>query len=216
MTRVPFMPFLRRAARRFSRDDGGNIAVLFGIALVPILTFVGAAVDYSRANAARSSMQAALDSATLMLSKDLSEGTITTADIPATANKYFKALYTSVDAHDPSVTATYSTDSKSGSHVVLTANGQITAAFMNIVGFPTMSFSSSSTSTWGNTRMRVVMVLDNTGSMAQNGTMSAMQSAARDMVDKLSTYNKQTGDVYISIVPFTKDVNLGTSIVSAS
>ncbi|HEU0148553.1 MAG TPA: pilus assembly protein TadG-related protein, partial [Bradyrhizobium sp.] len=59
MTRVPFMPFLRRAARRFSRDDGGNIAVLFGIALVPILTFVGAAVDYSRANAARSSMQAA-------------------------------------------------------------------------------------------------------------------------------------------------------------
>jgi Flp pilus assembly protein TadG len=216
MTRVPFMPFLRRAARRFSRDDGGNIAVLFGIALVPILTFVGAAVDYSRANAARSSMQAALDSATLMLSKDLSEGTITTADIPATANKYFKALYTSVDAHDPSVTATYSTDSKSGSHVVLTANGQITTAFMNIVGFPTMSFSSSSTSTWGNTRMRVAMVLDNTGSMAQNGKMSAMQSAARDMVDTLSTYNKQTGDVYISIVPFTKDVNVGTSNVSAS
>jgi Flp pilus assembly protein TadG len=216
MTRVPFISFLRRTTRRFSRDNGGNIAVLFGIALVPILTFVGAAVDYSRANAARSSMQAALDSATLMLSKDLSEGTITTADIPATANKYFKALYTSKDAQNPSVTATYTTDSRSGSHIVLTANGQITTAFMNIVGFPTMDFSTSSTSTWGNTRMRVAMVLDNTGSMAQNGKMSAMQSAARNMVDTLSTYNKQTGDVYISIIPFTKDVNVGATNVGSS
>jgi hypothetical protein len=46
--------------------------------------------------------------------------------------------------------------------------------------------------------------------------MSAMQSAARNMVDTLSTYNKQTGDVYISIIPFTKDVNVGTSNVNAS
>jgi len=46
--------------------------------------------------------------------------------------------------------------------------------------------------------------------------MGAMQSAARDMIDTLSTYNKQPGDVYISIIPFTKDVNVGTSNVGAS
>ncbi len=56
----------------FWRDSNGNVAVLFGIALVPILSFVGAAVDYTRANSARSSMQAALDSTALMVSKDLS------------------------------------------------------------------------------------------------------------------------------------------------
>jgi Flp pilus assembly protein TadG len=213
------MPFLRRAARRFSRDDGGNIAVLFGIALVPILTFVGAAVDYSRANAARSSMQAALDSATLMLSRDLAQATITTGDIPAAADKYFKALYTSKDAPNPTVTATYSTDPATGSHVVLTANGQITTAFMNIIGFPTMSFSSSSTSTWGNAKMRVALVLDNTGSMNSDNKMTALKNAVAGtggLIDQLSNLAKNPGDVYISVVPFAKDVNLGSGSYAQS
>ena len=64
----------RSACTRFGLADSGNIAVIFAIALVPILGFVGAAVDYTRANSARSSMQAALDSTALMLSKDLSPG----------------------------------------------------------------------------------------------------------------------------------------------
>src|ERR1700761_122443 len=137
MTRVPFVTILSRAARRFGRDRSGNIAVLFGISLIPILTFVGAAVDYSRKNAAQTSMQAALDSTALMLSRDLAEGTITTADLTTTANKYFQALYTSNDAPNPSLTATYEANTSSGSHMELTANGAITTDFMKIVGFPT-------------------------------------------------------------------------------
>ncbi len=46
--------------------------MIFTIAAIPLIGFVGAAIDYSRANAARSTMQAALDSTALMLSKDLS------------------------------------------------------------------------------------------------------------------------------------------------
>jgi Flp pilus assembly protein TadG len=64
---------LRRAAR-FPRADGGNIAPLLALALLPILGMVGAAVDYSRANCARTSMQAALDSTALMLLKGLASG----------------------------------------------------------------------------------------------------------------------------------------------
>jgi len=77
---------VRNAATRFVGADDGNIAVIFCIALVPILGFVGAAVDYTRANSARSSMQAALDSTALMLSKDLSEGIITTSQVTAKAS----------------------------------------------------------------------------------------------------------------------------------
>jgi Flp pilus assembly protein TadG len=82
----------RRAARRFVGANEGNIAVTFAVALVPILGFVGAAIDYTRANSARSSMQAALDSTALMLSKDLSQGLITTSDITTKAQAYFNAL----------------------------------------------------------------------------------------------------------------------------
>src|SRR5436305_12173561 len=98
---------VRSAATRCVGADEGNIAVIFAIALVPILGFVGAAIDYTRANAARSSMQAALDSTALMLSKDLSQGLITTSQITAKAQAYFTALYTNADAQSIAVSATY-------------------------------------------------------------------------------------------------------------
>jgi hypothetical protein len=59
--------------------------------------------------------------------------------------------------------------------------------------------------------MRVAMVLDVTGSMSSSGKMGAMQTAAKSLVDQLSLLAKNTGDIYISMVPFAKDVNLGTS-----
>ena len=45
---------IRTAVRRFAGANEGNIAILFCIAVIPIISFVGAAVDYTRANAARS------------------------------------------------------------------------------------------------------------------------------------------------------------------
>jgi Flp pilus assembly protein TadG len=217
MLAVSFVRHIAEAARRFSGADEGNLAVIFAYSLVPLLCFMGAAIDYSRANKARSSMQSALDSTALMLSKDLSNGTIQTSDIPAKAQAYFAALYTDRDAQQVAVNASYTAESGSkGSTIQLSGSGQITTDFMQLAGFPTMGFGVTSTTTWGNTRMRVAMVLDNTGSMAQNGKMAAMQNAAKNMIDTLSGYNKQTGDVYISIVPFAKDVNVGTSNVSAS
>src|SRR3982751_619515 len=104
-------------ATRFVADDKGNIAVIFAIALVPLLGFVGAAVDYTRANAARSSMQAALDSTALMVSKDLSQGIITTSEINAKAQSYFTALYNNTDAKSVAVSASYTANSASGSYV---------------------------------------------------------------------------------------------------
>jgi Flp pilus assembly protein TadG len=203
-------------ARRFARANGGNIAVIFAFSLLPILAFIGAAIDYSRANKARSAMQAALDSAALMVSKDLSNGVITTTDIPKKAQDYFNALFTDKSAQVISVNASYTlANATTGSTIQLSSTGQIATDFMKVAGFPTMGFGTSSTATWGNTRMRVAMVLDNTGSMQDNGKMPAMQKAAKDMIDTLSGYNKQDGDVYISIVPFTKDVNVGKSNVDA-
>ena len=98
---------INRAARRFGGANRGNVAVIFGIALVPLISFIGAAIDYSRVNKARSSMQAALDSTALMLSKDLSEGLITSSQVNAKAQTYSAALYTDKEAESVSVNATY-------------------------------------------------------------------------------------------------------------
>jgi Flp pilus assembly protein TadG len=202
----------RGAARRFIKADRGNIAITFAFALVPILGFIGAAVDYTRANSARSSMQSAMDSTALMLSRNLTEGSISASDIDAKAAIYFAALYTNKDATVPTVHGTYTARDASGaSTIVVTGAGYVKSDFLKMAGFPQINFDTSSTATWGNVRMRVAMALDNTGSMADDGKMPAMQKAANALVDQLSALEKTKGDIYISIIPFAKDVNVDAS-----
>jgi Flp pilus assembly protein TadG len=210
-------PKLLGLLRRFTGATDGNVAIIFTIALVPIISFVGAAIDYSRANRARSAMQSALDSAALMVSKDLSAQTITTAQVSAKAQAYFNALYTDKEASGLTITATYTVGSgTTPSTVQLTGSGSITTDFMQVVGFPNMNFGTSSTATWGTELLRVALVLDNTGSMASYNKITALQSAAKSLVTQLSQLAKNDGDVYISVVPFEVDVNVGTTNVSAN
>lgn len=219
-----------RAASRFVRAKDGNIAVTFGIASVPLFCFVGAAMDYSRAATARTAMQAVLDSTVLMVAKDLSSGVVQPANVNTAANNYFQGLFTSYttanhrDAYVDSVTATYTASSgNTPATISAVANGHIDTVFMRAAGllvpggtgFATMPFSSSSTSTWGNVKMRVALVLDNTGSMSQNNKIGALKTAVAGtggLIDQLSALSHNPGDVYISIIPFAKVVNLGGQV----
>jgi len=208
-------PRLKDAARRFVRADQGNIAVMFGIALVPLLSFVGAAVDYSRALSARSSMQAALDSTALMVAKDLAAGTITSSQVNTKAQSYFAALFTNKETQNLGITGTYTAGSGSQTSTVqVNGSGSITTDFIRVAGFPTINFNTSSTTTWGNVKMRVALALDNTGSMAQSGKITALRNAVAGsggLIDQLSALAKNDGDVYISVIPFAKVVNVGAS-----
>ena len=44
-----------------------------------------------------------------------------------------------------------------------------------------------STSNWGNTRLRVALVLDNTGSMADDGKMTALKTATNNLLTQLKS-----------------------------
>src|SRR3954447_4583618 len=68
MTQIPVC--LAALISRFREDDRGSIAVIFAVAIVPILLGVGAAIDFSRANSFRNTTQAALDTALLGGAKD--------------------------------------------------------------------------------------------------------------------------------------------------
>ena len=183
----------KRTRNSIRRDSRGNIAPIFAIALLPILGFVGAAVDYTRANAARSSMQAAMDSAVLMVSKDAAANpTMSSQQITEAVQRYFSSLYTDKTAFGVTVSATYTPSTSSAAATILASGqGAIKTDFMKVAGFPELSFGTSSTSTWGNSRMRVAMVLDNTGSMESNGKMSALQTAARFAVRFLQNYRRR-------------------------
>ena len=206
----PDLKRLFRSVASFGRADKGNIAVIFAITMVPMMGFIGAAVDYSRAVNARTSMQTALDTAALMISKDASS--LTAAQITTKAQAYFNALYNHPEVGSVAVTAAY-TPSSGGTpaKVVMTGTGSMPTDFMKVAGYPTLNFNVGSTTSWGSTKMRVAMALDNTGSMASSGKMPALQTAAKNLIDKLSASATTNGDVLISIIPFAATVNIGTS-----
>ncbi len=212
---------ISRLARNFREHfiaaNSGNVAVIFAITLVPLLGFVGAAVDYSRTSSARSSMQVALDSAALMVSKEIAATpTMTAAQINDKATTYFNALYTNPNSPTVTVAAAYTANVGNGATVVVTGSGSVTTEFLKVLGFPTLGITASSTTTWGSARMRVAMALDNTGSMNNDGKLAALKTAAQSLITQLSALAKTDGDVMISIVPFAKDVNLGSSSYNAT
>ena len=60
-------------------------------------------------------------------------------------------------------------------------------------------------------RLRVALALDNTGSMASDGKIGALKTATKSLLDQLKAAAANNGDVYVSIIPFNKNVNVGTS-----
>ena len=78
---------------RFRRDVDGSIAPVIALSLIPIITAVGAAIDYSRANKFKTNMQTALDSALLAGAKDGTSGWAQVAANMFDANLTARAKY---------------------------------------------------------------------------------------------------------------------------
>jgi Flp pilus assembly protein TadG len=198
---------LNRTIRAFRTARAGNVAITFALASLPIVGTVGFAVDYSHANSVKVAMQAALDSTALMVAKEAS--TVTSTQLQSDALSYFSALFTRPESTNISITASYTTTG--GSQVLVTGSANVPTKFLGVIGYNNIAVNGTSTAKWGSTLMRVALVLDNTGSMAQNGKMTALKSATQTLLTQLQGAASTNGDVYVSIIPFTTVVNVGSS-----
>src|SRR6476620_1877367 len=197
---------------RFLRAREGNVATMFAIAVIPVIGLVGAAVDYSRAASVRTGMQSAIDATALAMAK-LAPG-LTQSELQTKADAYFHAMFTHPEAKNLVITPNYTT--AGGSQLTMTVSGSVDTSFMNIMGFSSLAIGSTSTVKWGNQRVRVALVLDNTGSMASAGKIDALKTATNGLLTQLRNAATTNGDVYVSSVPFVKDVNVGASNKGAS
>ena len=127
--------------------------MMFAAALLPLMAFIGAAIDYSRAVNARSAMQAAIDSTALMISKDAAS--LSAEQISAKATQYFNALFNRPETTGITLTTTYTANTGSGSTLQIAGSGTIATEFMKMVGYPTLSLNVNSTTTWGSSKLRV-------------------------------------------------------------
>lgn len=195
---------------RFWKSDRGGVAPIMALTIVPLIGVAGMAVDYTRASAARTAMQASLDATALMMSR--SAATQSSVELQAAATDSFNALFNRPSVQNVAVTTTYS--ATGGSTVEMTASGNVPVDFLNVLGFTSINISASTTATWGNTRLRVALVLDNTGSMSQSGKMDALRTASQNFLTQIKEAATAPEDAYVSIIPFNKDVNVNASNIN--
>ena len=204
--------WVSRMLTRFLKNARGGVAPLMAVVAVPVMGAVGMAVDYSRVNAARTAFQVALDSTALMMSKDAA--TKTDAERQTEATKTFGALFNRPEVTDANVTPVFTT--AGGSKLTLNGTAVVHTNFLGVIGISEVNINAMSVSTWGNTRLRVALVLDNTGSMASDGKMDALKTASHNLLTQLQSAAIHPEDVYVSVVPFSKDVNFGADNYAAN
>jgi Flp pilus assembly protein TadG len=198
-----------RNAIRFLKDRRGNIGPIFALSLIPTVGAIGSAVDYSRASDVKVALQAALDSTTLAMATKASS--LSSDDLNSQASQYFHALFTKTDTTGVTLDVKYTNDT--GPQLAISGSTSVKTQFLNLPGFNItyMPVSATATTKWGNSRLRVSLVLDNTGSMSDFNKIGALKTATKNLLSQLQTAATNNGDVYVSIVPFVKDVNLGQS-----
>ena len=65
---------LRQYLSRFRRDKRGNVAIIFTVAAIPLISAIGCAVDYSLATRMKAKLQAAADAASIAALSQKSPG----------------------------------------------------------------------------------------------------------------------------------------------
>lgn len=198
---------LRDVMGRFQKDQRGNVLMLFGISLVPLMGVVGVAVDYSRASNARQSLNAAIDSAALMAARDAQK--LTDAQLTDRVNAWLKDNLPA-DVKGEFTKAQVSIDRQART-VKIVANAEVPTTISRVLGTDKLAVSSTTQSTWGTNIIELALVLDNTGSMASSGKMDQLKTASHNLLKILKDAVTETDQIKVSIVPFATQVKIDTT-----
>ena len=186
--------------RCFWREQTGNIAVIFALALIPIVIGSGAAVDFSRAYMVKSRLSHAIDQAGLAVGSSNPS-----SDLNDVLNRYFAANYPTEKLGVPANPVMTINDGV----IEISATADVETAFLKLIGMNSITVAANSQIVRETTGIEVVLVLDNTGSMSQSGKIDALRVAAQDMVDILFEDEQNPEKIFMGLVPFVATVNIG-------
>ncbi len=131
------------------REDDGVVAVLFALALLPIMLFVGAGVDFLRVDRAQSELQQALDTATLA----------------ATTNQSNAATINITNQPNTSLlqNATASWTKNADGSITGTADAQVPTTFLQLAHLNSIAIHASATATNQTARTPSTVIFTLTG-----------------------------------------------------
>jgi Flp pilus assembly protein TadG len=189
-------------ARNFFRQKKGNVATIFALSLLPLLTATGAAVDYSRAVKVRSHLLQALDAAGLAAGAATG---LNQTQLTALAQNYFNANFPSTELGVPG-TLKLTLD---GNKLTLSAAATLDTAVMHVLGVDSLTVNENIEIMRGAMNIEVGLALDATGSMG--GTkISDLRAAAKELIDIVVQDSQTPYYSKVALVPYSMAVNVGS------
>jgi Flp pilus assembly protein TadG len=192
----------------FRRNTRGNVAIIVGAAAIPLIAVVGCVVDYTMATTIRAKLQAGADSATLA-AISFNSPLIPTAQAMsqdgsvAGGSNYLQTFFDSnvasvattgtsgVTTAGTPYQITSSSVTKTGKELTATVSftAQVPTAFLNVIGFPNVSISGTSTSSYFLAAyVDFYLMIDVSGSMGFPTTPSEQTRLGSVNPDNLSQY----------------------------
>jgi Flp pilus assembly protein TadG len=190
-----------RGLQHFRRDERGVILIVFMLLIVPLVLIVGVAIDFSQALAVKRQLTMAVDAAALTL------GTgphLDDAEAEQKAEDYIHAHYPETSIGRLKSFSVIRDDDI----IDLSATAELDTSFLRIAGYGTLDVTVSNRVIRRRSKLEVVMVLDNTGSMS-GSRMTELKAAANDLVEVLFGEREVSDYVKIGLVPFANAVNVG-------
>ena len=186
-----------RAIGAFRGNVRGNVAIMFALAIVPILSAVACALDYTMAMSIRTKLQAAADAATLAAVSANSPLVAASQNMSGDGNvandsTFLNNFFTSAAPASPVATLQTASVVKSGSAITATVSfsAQVPTSFLRVMGYTTLTLSGSSSATYSFAPyMAFYLLLDNTPSMG----LPATQSDIDTLINGTKKYNGGLG-----------------------
>jgi Flp pilus assembly protein TadG len=212
MAKAGFAGRLTALLRRFRSNSNGNIAVIFALALLPILTAIGSATDYSMASRMRAKMQSAADAAAVASISQNSAGWLAASTMSGNgsigagvtdANNIFCGNMQVADATsgvgctDPTgvgfnnLSLAGTTVTKTGIvlNSVVSYSATVPVVFMKVLGYQSLTISGTSKATSSlPPYLDFYLMLDVSGSMGLPSTNAEQTRLSAINPDDFSVY----------------------------
>jgi len=197
--------YFSRLLTRFSRNDGGNFAIMGALLLMPIIALVGSAYDFSQMSGYRKDMQIALDAAVLNSVHDI------WSDSPTTIRKNVESFTNSV--LDPAIEfeITNVLIDKEIGRLEVSASGNSQTYFVKLVGVTHLPFKILSSARKSKEYIEIALVLDVSSSMKNRRRLPTLIDAVKRFADVVLRDNDKNKNIVISLVPYGGTVHLGPS-----
>ena len=189
---------LKQYLSRFRRDRRGNVAAIFAITAIPLISAIGCAVDYSLATRMKAKLQTAADAAGIAALSQKSPGflaaSVMTGNGTVTAgvtdaNNVFDANMSGITGYQNLVRS--STVTKTGIKLAATVTytADVPVSFLKVIGFQklTVTGSTSSAATLP-PYLDFYLTLDVSGSMGLPSTPAEQTRLSQVNPDNLKQY----------------------------